>query len=92
MINHFSEPTKRGRDDAREKIRSLHKANTKSMNKSKKKPKIKKIAWSLKKEHVGRRKKGKWEFADPISSIQSLLGEEQHIPIKTTESSKGTYI
>ena len=62
------------------------------MNKSKKKPKIKKIAWSLKKEHVGRRKKGKWEFAAPISSIQSLLGEEQHIPIKTTESSKGTYI
>ena len=46
----------------------------------------------IKKEHVGRRKKGKWEFAAPISSIQSLLGEEQHIPIKTTESSKGTYI
>ena len=92
MINHFPEPTKKGWDNAREKIRSLHKANTKSMNKSKKKPKIKKIAWPLKKEHVGRRKKGKWEFADPISSIQSLLGEEQHIPIKTTESSKGTYI
>ena len=46
----------------------------------------------IKKEHVERRKKAKWEFVDPISSIQSLLGEEQHIPIKTTESSKSTYI
>lgn len=57
MINHFPEPTKRGTDNAREKIRSLHKANTKSMNKSKKKPKIKKIAWSLKKSTLKEEKK-----------------------------------
>lgn len=57
MINQFPEPTKRGTDNAREKIRSLHKANTKSMNKSKKKPKIKKIAWSLKKSMLKEEKK-----------------------------------
>ena len=57
MINHFPEPTKRGTDNAREKNRSLHKANTKSMNKSKKKPKIKKIAWSLKKSMLKEEKK-----------------------------------
>ena len=36
--------------------------------------------------------KKRQEFIDLISSVQNLLGEEQHIPMKTIESLDGTYI
>lgn len=43
-------------------------------------------------KHVKRVKKKRQEFIDLISSVQNLLGEEQHIPMKTIESLDGTYI
>ena len=32
------------------------------------------------------KKRKKWEFIDPISSIQNLFGEEHYIPVKIVKS------
>ena len=44
------------------------------------------------KKHVERKKEKKREFINRISSLQNLLGEEHDIPVKSIDSSNGTYI